>query len=153
MGEPGDAQDDDVNGGQGAEHLAGDVDAEQAKHRDDCPRGQSPYPPLGRQPEVGGGQPGGGRAERPVQRHLQHVVRQQRHQRRGGAGDAAEPSGDEPINAPALVMCLLIAMCPVANRARITPITKKAAGMAVSPVTAYAVGITPAATVLRPSWA
>ncbi|GEM_PF-2818927 len=44
-------------------------------------------------------------------------------------------------------MFRLIAMYPVANTARTTAITRKAAGMPVSPVTAYAVGISPAATV------
>ena len=44
-------------------------------------------------------------------------------------------------------MCLLIAMYPVANSARITAMTRKAAGMPVSPVAAYALGISPAATV------
>src|ERR1044071_6099343 len=44
-------------------------------------------------------------------------------------------------------MCLLMAMYPVANRARVTAMTRNAAGMAVSPVVAYALGMTPAATV------
>src|SRR6185437_7505178 len=40
-----------------------------------------------------------------------------------------------------------IAMYPVANKPRITAITRNAAGIPVSPVVAYALGITPAATV------
>src|SRR5712691_9543196 len=38
-------------------------------------------------------------------------------------------------------------MYPVANNARITATTRNAAGMPVSPVVAYALGMTPAATV------
>ncbi len=44
-------------------------------------------------------------------------------------------------------MCRVIATYPVANTARITAMTMNAAGMPVSPVVAYADGITPAATV------
>jgi hypothetical protein len=44
-------------------------------------------------------------------------------------------------------MCRVIATYPVANSARITAMTRNAAGIPVSPVVAYAVGITPAATV------
>ena len=44
-------------------------------------------------------------------------------------------------------MCRVIATYPLANTARITAIATNAAGMPVSPVVAYAVGITPAATV------
>jgi hypothetical protein len=44
-------------------------------------------------------------------------------------------------------MCLLIAMYPVANKASVTAMTMNAAGMPVSPVVAYALGMTPAATV------
>ena len=40
-----------------------------------------------------------------------------------------------------------MATYPLANTARMTAITKKAAGMPVNPVVAYAVGMTPAATV------
>src|SRR5260221_13201880 len=44
-------------------------------------------------------------------------------------------------------MCVAMAMYPVANKARVTAMTMNAAGMPVSPVVAYALGITPAATV------
>src|SRR6266699_2571770 len=44
-------------------------------------------------------------------------------------------------------MCLAMAMYPVAKRARVTAMTMNAAGMPVSPVVAYALGMTPAATV------
>src|ERR1035441_7488711 len=44
-------------------------------------------------------------------------------------------------------MCRGIATYPVAHTARITATSRNAAGMPVSPVVAYAVGITPAATV------
>ena len=44
-------------------------------------------------------------------------------------------------------MCLVIATYPLAHTARITAIAANAAGIPVSPVVAYAVGITPAATV------
>src|ERR1039458_5436583 len=44
-------------------------------------------------------------------------------------------------------MCRVIATYPVANSARITAMTRNAAGIPVSPVVAYAGGITPAATV------
>ena len=44
-------------------------------------------------------------------------------------------------------MLRLIAMYPVANTARITATPRNAAGMPVSPVTPYAVGISPADTV------
>src|SRR5579863_3751237 len=44
-------------------------------------------------------------------------------------------------------MCLAMAMYPVANKARVTAMTMNAAGMPVSPVVAYALGMTPAATV------
>ena len=40
-----------------------------------------------------------------------------------------------------------MATYPVAKMARITAMTRNAAGMPVSPVVAYAVGMTPAATV------
>ena len=43
--------------------------------------------------------------------------------------------------------CRAIATYPAANTARTTPTTRNAAGIPVSPVAAYAVGITPAATV------
>ena len=49
--------------------------------------------------------------------------------------------------APALVMCRVMATYPVAHTARITATSRNAAGMPVRPVVAYAVGITPAATV------
>ena len=44
-------------------------------------------------------------------------------------------------------MCRVMATYPVAHTARITATSRNAAGMPVSPVVAYAVGITPAATV------
>jgi hypothetical protein len=44
-------------------------------------------------------------------------------------------------------MCLVMATYPMAHIARITATSTNAAGMPVSPVVAYAVGITPAATV------
>src|SRR5258708_2914419 len=44
-------------------------------------------------------------------------------------------------------MLRVIATYPVANRARMSAMTRNAAGMPVSPVVAYAVGIAPAATV------
>ncbi len=44
-------------------------------------------------------------------------------------------------------MCRFIAMYPVANKARVTAITRNAAGIPASPVAAYALGISPAATV------
>ncbi len=44
-------------------------------------------------------------------------------------------------------MLRAIATYPSANRAKMTAMTRNAAGMPVSPVVAYAVGITPAATV------
>src|SRR5712691_4309661 len=44
-------------------------------------------------------------------------------------------------------MCLVIATYPLAHTARITATATNAAGIPVSPVVAYAVGITPAATV------
>ena len=44
-------------------------------------------------------------------------------------------------------MCRVIATYPTANKARITATAMNAAGMPVSPVVAYAVGMTPAATV------
>jgi hypothetical protein len=44
-------------------------------------------------------------------------------------------------------MCRVIATYPLAQTARITATTRNAAGMPVSPVAAYAVGMTPAATV------
>ncbi len=43
--------------------------------------------------------------------------------------------------------CRAIATYPAANTPKTTAITTNAAGMAVNPVAAYAVGITPAATV------
>src|ERR1039458_3141096 len=44
-------------------------------------------------------------------------------------------------------MCRVMATYPLAQMARITAMTSNAAGMPVSPVVAYAVGMTPAATV------
>src|ERR1700735_5520994 len=44
-------------------------------------------------------------------------------------------------------MCRVMATYPLAQMARITAITRNAAGMPVSPVVAYALGMTPAATV------
>src|ERR1022692_995598 len=44
-------------------------------------------------------------------------------------------------------MCRVMATYPLAQMARITATTRNAAGIPVSPVVAYAVGITPAATV------
>src|SRR5712691_8185382 len=41
-----------------------------------------------------------------------------------------------------------MAMYPTQNKARMTATARKATGMPVRPVTAYAVGITPAATVI-----
>src|SRR6266568_3459049 len=49
--------------------------------------------------------------------------------------------------APLLVTCPAIATYPVAKIPKITTTTRNAAGIAVKPVVAYAVGITPAATV------
>src|SRR5205809_50910 len=44
-------------------------------------------------------------------------------------------------------MCRVIATYPAANNARMSAMTRNAAGMPVSPVVAYADGMTPAATV------
>ena len=97
--------------------------------------------------QVGGGLAGGGRAERAVQGDLEEAVGQQGHQRGGDTGDAAQPAGDERVERARVGMCRAIAMYPGRTGPGSPRRPRNAAGMPVSPVTAYAVGITPAATV------